>query len=52
MKADICTVADIPATGSLEVDVFGRPFHVVMTSEGRPVAFADVYALRRPARVR
>lgn len=42
MKADICAVADIPRRGSLKVELFGRPLHVVMTGEGRPVAYADV----------
>lgn len=42
MKADICAVADIPTTGSLKVEFFGRPLHVVLTDGGRPVAFADV----------
>ena len=41
MKAEICAVADIPATGSLEVEFFGRPLHVVTTAAGRPVAFAN-----------
>ncbi|MGD9696173.1 MAG: Rieske (2Fe-2S) protein [Thermoleophilia bacterium] len=41
MKAEICALADIPATGSLEVEFFGRPLHVVMTGQGRPVAFAN-----------
>lgn len=42
MKADICAVADIPRQGSLKVELFGRPLHVVMTGEGRPLAYADV----------
>jgi nitrite reductase/ring-hydroxylating ferredoxin subunit len=42
MKADICAVADIPPAGSLKVEFFGRPLHVVLSEEGRPVAFADV----------
>lgn len=41
MKTAICDVGDIPSTGSLKVEFFGRPLHVVMTGEGRPVAFAD-----------
>lgn len=42
MTVDLCRVADIPETGSLEVAFFGRSLHVLKTGDGRPVAYANV----------
>lgn len=42
MTVDLCAVADIPDTGSLELEFFGRSVHVVKTTGGKPVAYANV----------
>ena len=42
MLVDLCAVADIPDSGSLEVEFFGRSLHVLKTAEGTPVAYANV----------
>lgn len=40
MKVPLCSIDEIPETGSLEVEFFGRSLHVMSTGDG-PVAYAN-----------